>query len=142
MSEGLMSHIVSEDIEVFLMSENGFAPPKPWRSVSARYLRRVVDDIVNNIGASDDVDDLGRMVNGSAVLPLWPFLLGLMEFNCLPGYELHPQVRAVYARFVALVADMLPVADAGYAAWLVGDVAAPAVQSAQYLSRWRNSVAS
>ncbi|MBL3752258.1 hypothetical protein [Mycobacteroides abscessus] len=48
------------------MSENGFAPPKPWRSVSARYLRRVVDDIVNNIGASDDVDDLGTPT-GAAV---------------------------------------------------------------------------
>jgi hypothetical protein len=63
-----------------------------------------------------------------------------MERNCLPGRELHPAVRTLYAQFLALVADAPCHADnAQYAAWLAGDITPDADTKAGFTARFDRS---
>lgn len=103
------------------------APPHPWREITARHFTRVVNDLEGQ--------------GGSVLLePLWPIMIGLVERNCLPGHELHPAVRVLYARFVALVADETGhTSDAGYVAWLAGDITVDAETTGTFAARWEQS---
>ncbi|MCZ0730574.1 hypothetical protein [Mycolicibacterium iranicum] len=51
---------------------------------------------------------------------LWSQLVELLEANCLPGVEAHPEVAALYDRFVLWTNDIEVLDADGYAAWLVG----------------------
>lgn len=79
---------------------------------------------------------------GAALVALcWPYVLRLVEDNCLPGNELHPAVRPLYSAFIEL-ADEFPPQDPSqrYAQWLAGD--APDVTEPtreRYLQRWMDS---
>lgn len=70
-------------------------------------------------------------------------MIGLVERNCLPGYEMHPAVRVLYARFLAVAADdEKHLADASYVAWLAGDITVDAETRAALAARWEQSRAS
>ncbi len=103
------------------------APPQPWRGITAGHFTRVVNDCERQ--------------GGSVLLePLWPIMIGLIERNCLPGNELHPAVRVLYARFVALVADEAGhISEARYAAWLAGDITVDADTRGKLAARWEQS---
>lgn len=67
-------------------------------------------------------------------------MIGLIERNCLPGYEMHPTVRVLYARFMALAADDAGhLADASYVAWLAGDITADTQTRVSFAARWEQS---
>lgn len=71
----------------------------------------------------------------------WPYVIRLIEDNCLPGTELHPAVRPFYDAFEKLAVQYAPNSpDVRYAQWLVGDardVNEPVRQ--RYLQRWAGS---
>ncbi|WP_165593083.1 hypothetical protein [Mycobacteroides sp. H063] len=107
--------------------------PAAWRGVSAAFLARVLDDIART-GGDHDVPD--RRSTADAVMPLWPFLIGLVELNCLPGNELHRGVRPMYARLLSLTADRVLIGDARYVAWLAGDIRVDGLTRRRHMRRW------
>lgn len=107
--------------------------PAAWRGVSAAFLARVLDDIART-GGDHDVPD--RRSTADAVMPLWPFLIGLVELNCLPGNELHRGVRPAYARLLSLTADRVLIGDARYVAWLAGDIRVDGLTRRRHMRRW------
>lgn len=104
------------------------APPHPWRDITVKHVTRVLNDLEREGGST-------------LIVPLWPIIIGLMERNCLPGNELHPAVRTLYARFLALVADEPDdnITDARYAAWLAGDITVSSAIRNEFAARWEQS---
>ena len=75
------------------------------------------------------------------VAQCWPYIIRLLEDNCLPGRELHPGVLPLYRAFSELSDWVSPKDPAGrYAAWLVGDGGAIDEQTQQHhMQRWLES---
>lgn len=114
------------------MSDDSVAPPRPWNGVTATQAGRAITDAIES--------DNATTTRGCTLIELWPTIIGLMERNCLPGNELHPTVRALYARFLALVADGPGcVSTARYAAWLAGDIRVDGTARAEFAARWARS---
>lgn len=110
------------------MSEGtSVAPPRPWNGITAKYAGRVLNDLERGGGCT-------------LVAPMWPIIIGLIERNCLPGNELHPVIRALYAHFLAVVADEPGhTPDASYAAWLAGDITVDSTVRTEFVARWARS---
>jgi hypothetical protein len=71
----------------------------------------------------------------------WPYVLRLLEDNCLPGRELHPAVVPLYTAF-SEISDWVSPADPSrrYARWLVGDAGTVDDTIRQrYMQRWSDS---
>lgn len=111
-------------------------PPLPWQGLNINFLDNVIDDIHWAADQGSSPDEARRRSAGEALLPMWPYLIGIMERNCLPGNELHPEVRTVYERFAAASAEFIPQADADYAAWLAGDKEVDDKARQSYMRRW------
>jgi len=103
------------------------APPQPWGEITVKYATRVLNDL--------------QREGGSILIePLWPVVIGLIERNCLPGREVHPHVRPLYAQFLALVADEPGHADdARYTAWLAGDISVDNTTRDVFAARFKRS---
>ncbi|WP_236741603.1 RodZ family helix-turn-helix domain-containing protein [Mycobacteroides abscessus] len=71
----------------------------------------------------------------------WPYIIRLVEDNCLPGHELHPAVRPIYEVFLARQAEFAPNETSGlYAQWLAGDSPdVPETVRRRYMERWNES---
>jgi transcriptional regulator with XRE-family HTH domain len=71
----------------------------------------------------------------------WPYVIRLIEDNCLPGNELHPAVRPLYETFLTVASQFSPSDPGGqYVRWLAGDseaVADPVRH--RYMQRWSDS---
>lgn len=79
---------------------------------------------------------------GAAAIALcWPYVIRLVEDNCLPGNELHPSVRPVYEAFLAVQTEFAPDDNSGrYARWLAGDESdVPDPVRRRYMERWSES---
>lgn len=77
----------------------------------------------------------------SATSLCWPYVVRLVEDNCLPGKQLHPSVAPVYEAFVAVADDFAPAdPSSNYTQWLRGeDSTADAQQQQRYMQRWSES---
>ena len=71
----------------------------------------------------------------------WPYVLRLLEDNCLPGRELNPAVRPLYEAFEKLSEWASPGdPSARYAQWLVGDGGAVSeVVNERNMQRWSDA---
>lgn len=120
-----------------------FQPPAFDRrpvSVDVSAVERAIAALTEASRAKASGDEVAAMGNALVAL-CWPYVLRLVEDNCLPGNELHPAVRPLYSAFTAL-ADEFPPADPSqrYAQWLTGD-APNTTESARerYMQRWTDS---
>lgn len=123
-----------------IISDPGYQPPAPGGSADLVfrppvYNRRPVPTDVATIERSISAlteahrEAKGRKLTGveaalaaALVADCWPYVLRLLEDNCLPGREVHPAVRPLYEAFAKL-SDWAAPNDpsARYAQWLVGD---------------------
>ncbi len=85
--------------------------------------------------------DAEQRVCAAAVALCWPYVIRLVEDNCLPGNELHPSVRPLYEAFLAVQAEYAPEDTSGrYAQWLAGDMTDATDQmKRRYMERWSES---
>jgi len=82
-----------------------------------------------------------RALAAALLAQSWPYVLRLLEDNCLPGLELHPAVVPLYTAFSA-ISDWVSPSDASrrYARWLVGDAGTVDDTIRQrYMQRWSDS---
>lgn len=70
-----------------------------------------------------------------------PYVIRLLEDNCLPGRELHPAVRPLYELFTQLVKWTHPTYPSlSYMRWLTGDASEPNEATRdRFMSRWAES---
>lgn len=80
-------------------------------------------------------------IAAAAVSLCWPYVIRLVEDNCLPGNELHPAVRPIYEAFLAVQSAFAPEDTSGrYAQWLAGDLSdVPETGRRRYMERWTES---
>lgn len=77
----------------------------------------------------------------AAVGLCWPYVIRLVEDNCLPGNELHPAVRPLYETFLNTAATFCPAdPQTPYVRWLAGDLTetSETVQR-RHMQRWSES---
>jgi hypothetical protein len=82
-----------------------------------------------------------RALAAALLAQSWPYVLRLLEDNCLPGRELHPAVVPLYTAF-SEISDWVSPSDASrrYARWLVGDAGTVDDTIRQrYTQRWSDS---
>jgi len=125
------------------LSDN-ISAPNSWNDITVRYATHIIEDLHRDAlsGCENPPSQQDRASAAEILVPLWPSVIGLMENNCLPGNELHPAVRQLYARFLALIADRTLAECSGYAeyaAWLAGDIAVTEPIRQQHMARWKKA---
>lgn len=77
----------------------------------------------------------------AALQMCWPYILRVVEDNCLPGESLHPTARLPYEKFLAMHEVLIgedPTAH--YVQWLAGDLPdVPESLKLRYTKRWATS---
>lgn len=142
-----------------IISDDGFQPPAPGGNTDLvfrppAYNRRPVPVdvavIERSIAALTEAHRASKGKKPSAVeaalasalvADCWPYVLRLLEDNCLPGRELHPAVRPLYEAFAKL-SDWASPNDpsARYAQWLVGDAGeVPEAVRERHMQRWSDA---
>ena len=142
-----------------IVSDPGFQPPAPGGSTDLvfrppMYNRRpvavdvaVIERSITALTEAHRASE-GKKISGveatlaaALVSHCWPYVLRLLEDNCLPGRELHPAVRPLYEAFAKLSDWASPNdASARYAQWLVGDArdVTDAVRE-RHMQRWSDA---
>lgn len=92
-------------------------------------------------GKKPSPDSQISRIAAASVALCWPYVIRLVEDNCLPGNELHPSVRPLYEAFLGVQAQFAPNDTSGrYAQWLAGDLPdAPEIARRRYSERWAES---
>jgi len=112
------------------MSHLPIAAPEPSRrGATVAHISALIDHLAADLHAGETTDSLA---------PLWPLLVEIMEANCLPGNELHPEVDALYARFASLTTNPGLLDEGGYVAWLAGTPADSDVKARSNMLRWES----
>lgn len=138
-----------------IVSDSSFEPPNPGTGGGDLLFRA---PIFNRRPVPVDVKDIERSiialtevhrspatkpspVDAALVAQCWPYIVRLVEDNCLPGRELHPAVRPIYEAFAELATWAIPNDSIGrYVQWLVGDAVDVAETGRQrYMQRWLES---
>lgn len=104
------------------------------RKRSASRARKRGGDAVHDDSVVDQI--------GAALVALsWPYVIRLVEDNCLPSNALHPGVRPLYETFLAISGEFAPNDPSSrYAQWLAGDVTDVGETLRQrYTQRWTES---
>lgn len=146
-----------------VITDPDFVPPKPTQGGDLLYrpptfdrqpVQVEVGTVERTIGLLTDISkDLARdkkpatvtdaleRLASQAIALCWPYVIRLVEDNCLPGNELHPSVRPIYEVFLARQAEYAPEDTSGrYAQWLAGDITdAPEAIRRRYMERWTES---
>ncbi len=122
-----------------ILSDPDFQPPVPsggdlvfrTPTYSRRPVAVDVSVVEHSIAALTEAhraskgEKLGKVeaaLAAALVAHCWPYVLRLLEDNCLPGRDLNPAVRPFYEAFAELSAWASPNdASARYAQWLAGD---------------------
>lgn len=104
----------------------------------------VLYDISRALAASDSketTDDALSKLAAQAITLCWPYIIRLVEDNCLPDAALHESVTPLYRLFLDLQAEFAPQDTSGnYARWLAGEMPdAPQAVRKRYLERWTHS---
>ncbi len=94
----------------------------------------------SGVEASKEGSAVNR-IGAVAVALCWPYVIRLVEDNCLPGNALHPSVRPLYQEFLSVQDTFAPQDTSGrYARWLAGDMPdAPDAVRRRYHERWTES---
>lgn len=142
-----------------IISDAGFQPPAPGGTTDLvfrppMYNRRPVQIdvavIEKSIAALTEAHRAseGKKPSGveavlaaALVSTCWPYVLRLLEDNCLPGRQLNPAIRPLYEAFEKLSKWASPNdPSARYAQWLVGDAGeVPEVVLERYRQRWSDT---
>lgn len=142
-----------------IVSDADFAPPEReiadpfWFRPPVFDRRQVSVDVCAVEGAIAALAEVSRGkaagapvsaagISTAAVALCWPYVLRLVEDNCLPGSEPHPAVRPLYSAFIALAQEFVPSCPSQrYAQWLAGQANEdlPEITRRSYARRWQES---
>jgi hypothetical protein len=141
-----------------IVTDPNFHPPEPQDSddlmfVPAHYDRRPVAvestavtrliAALKALGESngDQLTPETRQLAEAAIGVCWPYIIRLVEDNCIPGVQLNPAVRPSYSAFTAVARYLAPAdPSASYTQWLAGDLTGASESIAQrYRTRWVES---
>ena len=89
----------------------------------------------------DKPGSVEKVIASTLVAQTWPYVLRLLEDNCLPGQELHPAVVPIYTAFTT-ISDWASPNDPSvrYAQWLVGEAGEVSETNRQhFMKRWSDA---
>lgn len=141
-----------------IVSDSGFVPPTPGGAtdmvfrpptfnrrpylVDVALAERSIAVLTEAHRAwGDKPGSVEKVMAASLVAQTWPYVLRLLEDNCLPGQELHPGVVPIYTAF-ATISDWASPNDPSvrYAQWLVGEAGEVSETNRQhFMKRWSDA---
>lgn len=99
----------------------------------------VLTEIASQHAGAAVTEPLSNLVAAMVAL-CWPYIVRLVEDNCVPGHQLHPAVRPVYESFLTVQRAFVPADTSGhYAQWMAGDLNVPEATASRYIQRWTES---
>lgn len=142
-----------------IVTDPSFHPPEPTSSedlvfrppdFSRKPIAVDVGAVERTIAALTEVNEerkdhplTARMMQlaEAATSICWPYIIRLVEDNCIPGSQLHPAVRPLYDTFTAMARDFAPAdPSASYTEWLAGDRSSASESiKERYRVRWADS---
>ena len=140
-----------------IVADPGFQPPSPGSGadllfrpplfsrrpvpVDVALIERSIIALTEAERAAAKPGSAEASLAAALVAQCWPYIIRLVEDNCLPGKELHPAVRPLYETFARISDWAAPGDPTGkYAQWLAGDDSVvPETVRTRYMQRWSES---
>ena len=140
-----------------IVSDPSFDPPTPGGAgdlifrppafnrrpvpVDVSLIERSIATLTEAERAGSETKPTELAVAAALVAQCWPYIVRLVEDNCLPGKELHPAVRPLFETFVRVADWAAPDDPSGrYARWLAGDLGDISESVRQrFMQRWSES---